>query len=469
MNIYQNRHARIGVILMVIDWLTFNAAFWVCGLLWVWPYTHDTDQFLRLYLVGNVSYLIAQQFISITLHQWRSRLATVLRNSFNTTLLYVVLNNSILGMVHTGALGFWRALLYWLILFIFIVTERLVLHYYMKRHRYRSLQRTNAVILGLAGQAQRVVDQMMQTWSGFNLLGYFTDRDNAVLYNKQGESEVERLGSIADFVDYLEDHKVEEVYIGMRDSAPQQIRRVMAACDKHMVRVFFLPSEGDWGLRAMEACEFGDAYVMSLYNEPLRSARNRFIKRTFDIVFSLLVLCSIFIPVLIVVAIITTITMPGPIFFRQARTGYDGRTFFCLKFRSMKVNKQADTLQATRGDSRITKWGGFMRHTNIDELPQFINVLIGDMSVVGPRPHMLAHTEYYSRRISDYMIRHYIRPGITGWAQVNGERGETRDVSDMERRVEKDIWYIEHWNFWLDIQIIFKTVANVFKGQKEAF
>lgn len=161
--------------------------------------------------------------------------------------------------------------------------------------------------------------------------------------------------------------------------------------------------------------------------------------------------------------------MPGPIFFKQKRTGYDGKDFWCYKFRSMKVNNDSDKVQATQDDPRVTKWGHFMRHTNIDELPQFINVLMGDMSIVGPRPHMLAHTEYYSEKIGDYMIRHYVKPGITGWAQTHGERGETKTVEDMARRVEKDIWYIENWGFWLDIQIIFKTVMNVFVGDDKAY
>ena len=161
--------------------------------------------------------------------------------------------------------------------------------------------------------------------------------------------------------------------------------------------------------------------------------------------------------------------MPGPLFFKQKRTGYDGKAFYCYKFRSMKINKEADTLQAVKDDPRVTKWGRFIRHTNIDELPQFINVLKGDMSLVGPRPHMLAHTDYYSSLISDYMIRHYVKPGITGWAQTHGERGETKTVDDMKRRVKRDIWYIEHWSFWLDIQIICKTVTDMACGDKKAF
>ena len=215
--------------------------------------------------------------------------------------------------------------------------------------------------------------------------------------------------------------------------------------------------------------QFGDTYVLALYNEPLQSLSSRMVKRTFDIIFSGLFLCTLFPIIYIVVAAITKFTMPGPIFFKQTRTGYDGKDFLMYKFRSMKVNSDADTKQATKDDDRVTPWGRFLRHSSIDELPQFINVFLGDMSVVGPRPHMLAHTEYYSQRISDYMIRHYVKPGITGWAQTHGERGETKEVEDMARRVEKDIWYVEHWSLSLDLHIIVKTIRDAIVGDSKAY
>ena len=161
--------------------------------------------------------------------------------------------------------------------------------------------------------------------------------------------------------------------------------------------------------------------------------------------------------------------MPGPIFFRQKRTGLDGKDFYCLKFRSMKVNKDADTVQATLNDPRKTKWGYIMRKTNLDEMPQFINVLLGQMSIVGPRPHMVKQTNDYSNIIDYYMVRHLIKPGITGWSQVTGFRGETKEIYQMEGRVRGDIWYMEHWTIWLDIYIMYKTVANVVQGDKNAY
>jgi putative colanic acid biosynthesis UDP-glucose lipid carrier transferase len=208
--------------------------------------------------------------------------------------------------------------------------------------------------------------------------------------------------------------------------------------------------------------------VLSTLRNPLKSMPNRILKRAFDIIMSSICLC--FYPLIYIpVAITIKLTSPGPVYFKQERTGYRGKSFQCLKFRSMHVNKDSDKAQATEHDPRKTKFGDFLRRSSIDELPQFINVWKGDMSIVGPRPHMLKHTDEYSRIISQYMVRHTVKPGITGWAQVNGFRGITDELWKMEKRVEHDVWYIEHWSFALDLKIIYRTIVNVFHGEKNAF
>lgn len=181
------------------------------------------------------------------------------------------------------------------------------------------------------------------------------------------------------------------------------------------------------------------------------------IKRIFDVIFALLVL-AVLAPVWIVLAIWIAVTSPGGVFFRQKRTGYKGREFDMLKFRSMYINREADTLQATGNDPRITPVGRFLRRSSLDELPQLWNVVIGDMSVIGPRPHMLSHTDYYAPRIHDYMRRHDMRPGLTGYAQVKGFRGATPTIKDMENRVRADLEYVDNFSLWLDVKILFLTV-----------
>lgn len=192
----------------------------------------------------------------------------------------------------------------------------------------------------------------------------------------------------------------------------------------------------------------------------LNKKSNRTIKRIFDIVVSAVALIGIAL-LLPFIAYKIKKESKGSIFFRQQRTGKNGKTFWCYKFRSMYINNEADLKQATMGDPRTFPFGSYMRRHNIDELPQFWNVLIGDMSIVGPRPHMLYHTKIYSQQIDNYMLRHTIKPGITGWAQITGYCGETKDTADMEERVKRDLWYIEHWTLRFDIQIIRTTIKNI--------
>jgi putative colanic acid biosynthesis UDP-glucose lipid carrier transferase len=199
---------------------------------------------------------------------------------------------------------------------------------------------------------------------------------------------------------------------------------------------------------------------------PLDDLTLRLKKRAFDVVFSSAVILFIFSWLLPLLSIIIKLNSKGPVFFVQQRTGINNKTFNCIKFRTMKVNQEADTKQAVKNDNRITSIGNFLRKYNIDELPQFFNVLVGNMSVVGPRPHMLKHTEQYSALIEYYKVRHFVKPGITGWAQVNGYRGLTDELWKMQKRVEYDMEYLENWNFLWDIKIIVKTLIgkNAYKN-----
>jgi putative colanic acid biosysnthesis UDP-glucose lipid carrier transferase len=202
---------------------------------------------------------------------------------------------------------------------------------------------------------------------------------------------------------------------------------------------------------------------------PLDESRNQFVKRIFDLLFSSIILIFLMSWLMPILAIIIKIDSKGPVFFLQKRSGKNNQPFLCFKFRTMKVNHDSDKLQAMKDDPRITKLGGFLRKSSIDELPQFINVFLGDMSVVGPRPHMLKHTEEYSKLIEKFMGRHYVKPGITGLAQCMGYRGETKTLADMENRVRLDRYYIENWTFWFDIKIIFLTVVSLIRGSDKAY
>lgn len=213
---------------------------------------------------------------------------------------------------------------------------------------------------------------------------------------------------------------------------------------------------------------FDDVPVMAVRKEPLAKQFNQISKRAFDIVFSLMALAFLVPFVFPIIALAIKLESRGPIFFVQKRPGKRNQLFNCFKFRSMTVNNNSEQ-QATKNDARITKVGAFIRKTSLDELPQFINVLLGDMSVVGPRPNMVKQLEYYSQYIDNYSFRHFVTPGITGLAQVKGFRGETQTLDLMEKRVELDIEYIEKWSLWLDIKIVFLTVYNMVKGEENAY
>lgn len=467
-----NESSLINLCVFVVDWVAFNLSLLLsCALGF---YVCMSDYQLAHWLVFNVAYIISVNIIQTTLHHRWSSISTILRNVFCVSLLTLLINAAVLGMAHLSAPGFFRSLAIMGIVFVVIVLVRWGERKVIGRIRSMGLNAIRAIVIGTESLAGDVIRLMSDKWNGYNLVGLFYDVDvdpsDPDTQPAASESSFVRLGGYSDVLQWLKDNEIDEVYICLTNkSNVHRIRPILRLCTKRMIRVYYIPNSYMHYSRNMRSRIFGDTYVLTKYNEPLMNSGARVLKRTFDIVFSAVFLCTIFLIILVVVTIVTKVTMPGPVFFRQRRTGYDGKEFWCYKFRSMKVNREADTVQATKDDDRVTRWGKILRHTNIDETPQFWNVFIGDMSVVGPRPHMLAHTEYYSKKIGEYMIRHYVRPGITGWAQTHGERGQTETVDDMRRRVECDIWYIEHWSFWLDLQIIIKTIELIIVGDDKAY
>ena len=306
--------------------------------------------------------------------------------------------------------------------------------------------------------------EMSETTSGYRILGYFDDEPSPRM-----AASIPYLGTTKDILPYLDTHVVHNVYSSLPSSHSEQILEIIYWTEQNFAHFFHVPHVRNYLHRRMWFDTIGDVPVLSLHISPLNEFDNRFLKRTFDLLVSGLFLFTVFPFIYLIVGVIIKITSPGPIFFKQKRNGINGKEFWCYKFRSMKVNKDADKVQATKHDPRKTKFGDFMRKTNIDELPQLINVFMGDMSLVGPRPHMLKHTEEYSQLIDNYMVRHFVKPGVTGWAQVTGFRGETKELHQMEGRVKADIWYMEHWSFLLDLNIIYKTFANVIHGEKNAY
>lgn len=353
---------------------------------------------------------------------------------------------------------------YFLSLLVVLNSWRLSFRFALKRYRNKGFNLRNVLIVGAGKNGISVYHEMKKDEGyGFCFLGFFDDNPSNV------PDGTKYLGCVNDAIKYITENPVDEVYCALPDSAESKTMDLLRFCEKNMIRFFLVPVIRRSVKKTMKLDFFGDVPVFALRDEPLKYPLNRIVKRLFDIFFSLFFLLTVFPLIFIIVSLVIKITSPGPIFFVQDRTGEKGKTFKCYKFRTMKVNKDADTLQAVKDDPRVTKFGSFLRKSNMDELPQFINVLIGNMSVVGPRPHMLKHTVEYSALIDKYMLRHLAKPGITGWAQVNGYRGETKELYQMEKRVEYDVWYIENWSFFLDLKIIYLTVANMIKGDKNAY
>jgi putative colanic acid biosynthesis UDP-glucose lipid carrier transferase len=301
------------------------------------------------------------------------------------------------------------------------------------------------------------------TERGYNMVGFFDDKPERV------KDKILYLGDTDQCIEYVIANRVDEIFCTLPNSKADVIERLMLDADKNLIRFKFIPQYYDYAKKPTFIQSFGHIPVISVRPEPLENMLNRVIKRLFDCIFSLFIILFVFSWLFPILAIVIKIQSSGPIFFVQLRSGRDNAPFNCYKFRSMKVNSVSDEKQATRNDDRITKIGRFMRRTSIDELPQFFNVLRGNMSVVGPRPHMISHTEQYSQLIDKFMVRHFLKPGITGWAQIQGLRGETKNTESMLERVEADVWYLENWSFLLDLKIVFLTFWNAIKGEENAF
>lgn len=292
-----------------------------------------------------------------------------------------------------------------------------------------------------------------EPWLGFEVIGVYDDTPPAC------ESD-DYAGSFAELVEEARSGRIDNVYIAMAMSEEARIKKLVRELTDTTCSVMLIPDVFTFNILNARTEEVNGVPVVPLFDTPLNGI-NRVLKRLEDIVLASLILLLIS-PVLLCISLAVKVTSPGPVIFRQTRYGMDGKPIKVWKFRSMRVmENDAVVIQATKGDKRVTPVGNFLRRTSLDELPQFINVLLGGMSIVGPRPHAVAHNEQYRSLIEGYMLRHKVKPGITGWAQINGWRGETDTLEKMEKRVEFDLEYIREWSLWFDIKIVFLTI---FKG-----
>jgi len=424
------------------------------------------DEDAHMLVVLSLSYALCAIQNGVVLYRRRVRYVYIATRALRGTVMFTLLSGVALFLGRFYIPKIEHVILYWVSLTLCIIGFRLLARKVVKSYRKHSKRMKHVIFVGSYDNIVALYNEMNDaSLMDYKVEGYFDFAPNDLF-----PKECKYLGHPNKVADYLQKHDdVSEVYCCLSSSYEDDILPIMYYCMHHVKRFYILPNVSNYLHHRVSLCFFGRIPYFSLYQEPLMRPINRWLKRLFDILFSLFILCTIFPIMLIVVAIITKLTMPGPLFFVQRRGGRGGTEFNIYKFRSMKVNTQSDEIQATKDDPRLTKWGKIMRKYNIDEFPQFINVFLGQMSVVGPRPHMTKHNNDYSQLIDDYMIRYYVKPGITGWSQVSGYRGETHELEQMEGRVKGDIWYIEHWHMSLDIYIIYKTIANVLCGDKQAY
>ncbi len=453
---YLNGNDLIKAIIMVGDFLLLNIILlsFIAFFPDLVPYRNYSEKAMMM-SIANLSMIVAQFRYHTIIHARFQRNISIVKRVISLCLAQVLIMGVILRVIYNSGGLFKFMAIFTGTLFICLFFVRYIETKAINYYRSKGYNSRLALLVGTSNAINQLYyDQLSTPLIGYKIQGYFT--------NDQKEDCPEMLkylGNLDDLFTLIDNNdtlltNVDEIFCNLKGDDVKALHKISCFCDRNLLRFYYLPSFfGDNAIH-LDAQRIGRNMLFTNHYEPLAEVGNRILKRLFDLFFSSIV-CLLLLPFLPIIAIIIKLQSSGPIFFKQERTGYNGRTFKLYKFRSMHVNKDADTLQATQNDPRKFCFGNFMRKTNIDELPQFFNVLKGDMSIVGPRPHMLLHTDTYQKLINNYMVRHFCKPGITGLAQVRGYRGETKELWQMEKRVESDIEYVENWSIWLDIQLCF--------------
>lgn len=450
----KNRYSKyVRPLLLLIDIVIINIIlFFILG-------NQNKGYFLHLYI--SVYWLITSAFIGYYKVYRYTTSYRVLSLVFKQSILYVLGFFAFFGLFKEGyivneqfiTLGITIGLL----LFTKIVFFILIKNYRRLGNNYRKVvfvetDKTTKKIIRLFQQKKNL---------GYNVIGYFSKSSSeSALY----------LGNYKEISTYVLQNNIDEIYGTLSELSKQEVKELTKFSNDNNIQLKLIPNSNGLYSKHQEAEVYEDVFkVLNVKKLPFQLEENKLIKRVFDVVFSFFVILLIMSWLIPVLWVLVKLESKGPLFFTQEREGLNGGRFFCYKFRSMRTNIEANKQQAVKGDVRITKIGAFMRKTSIDELPQFFNVFLGNMSVVGPRPHMDAHSIKFEQEINNYIKRHAVKPGITGLAQIRGYRGEIKKKSDIENRVRLDVFYIENWSFKLDIKIIVNTVLNVFKGEENAY
>jgi putative colanic acid biosynthesis UDP-glucose lipid carrier transferase len=353
---------------------------------------------------------------------------------------------------------------YYLLLIVLIFLSRflyqVVKYFLFKQSGFLN----NTLIIGYNNTSKKLAEYLQNSVGALKLVGYVDEPENI-----KELSVLPVFSGIANTINIAKQYGINEIYSTITPEEHPEVAQLLPLTEQACMRLHFVPNVSHFIEKGMVVQHLHHLSICSLRKDPLEDVGNRIIKRIFDLSVSIFVTVFILSWLYPLIAILIKASSQGPILFKQLRSGINDKPFYCLKFRTMLMNNHADHVQATKNDSRVTWVGKFLRKSSLDEFPQFLNVLKGEMSIVGPRPHMLKHTKEFSAVERHYMVRHLLKPGITGWAQVNGYRGEIKDPTQLTGRIECDIWYLENWSLFLDLKIILLTIYRVFAGDKNAY
>ena len=386
-----------------------------------------------------------------------SKVITIFRKSFTQFIFFFLILYAFIGFFKQPGMSRLALAQYYLYVGLVITIIKILSFILLMEYREKIKGNLrNVVVIGKNKKTEQLITVFKERREfGYNFLKQFSFNDKGFKLDKA--------------FDFIAENNIDEIYCSVSELKNEEITEFINYADNNLITLKFIPDNKNIFAKKLKFEYYDYIPVLSLRDIPLHDPINAFLKRSFDLVFSIIVIVGLLSWLTPVLAILITLESKGPVFFRQTRNGIDNREFYCYKFRSMAPNTNADSHQATKNDLRITKLGRFLRRTSIDELPQFYNVLFGTMSVVGPRPHMVKHTNEYSDKVDKYMVRHFVKPGITGLAQIRGYRGEIEKDADILNRIKFDIFYIENWSMILDLKIIVQTILNSFKGEEKAY
>lgn len=452
---------KLSLLFRILDGLLIYTALQICG----WLFDIDLgDQYWFAVAWAVILFLLIAESRGL----YHSRRFAPMSSESNQVLLvwmlvFVLL--VILAFFTKTSVNYSRRVIFsWMLLTpTMLVVLRLTMRLWLRELRKHGHNTRTLAIAGTSASAQKLVEQIRATpWFGFRIIGIYDDPDTA--HAPPGQELPQLRGDLAQMVEDVRANGIDYVYIALPMNAEKRIVQLIEKLADTTASVYVIPDFFIFDLLHARWFNLGGLPVVSVFESPFHGV-DGWLKRAEDLLLGSLILLLIS-PVMLLVALGVKFTSPGPVIFKQRRYGLNGQIVEVWKFRSMTVCEDGDHIpQAQKVDARITPLGAFLRRTSLDELPQFFNVLQGSMSIVGPRPHAVVHNEQYRRLIHGYMLRHKVKPGITGWAQVNGWRGETDTLEKMERRIEFDLAYMRSWSLWLDMKIIWLTIWHGFSGK----